>query len=100
MAHMYGPGSPLRALKQRHVSSTSTGPPTYAKDDSQQRYPLFFPSFLFCVSPPPGGLSSYSRVGMYCALRKAGAKGICVCVWELGGGAAYIWRCVYKYECK
>lgn len=27
---MYGPGSPLSALKHRHVSSTKTGPPTWA----------------------------------------------------------------------
>jgi hypothetical protein len=26
--YMYGPGSPFNALKQRHVSSTRTGPPT------------------------------------------------------------------------
>jgi hypothetical protein len=27
---MYGPGRPLRAVKHRHVSSTNTGPLTYA----------------------------------------------------------------------
>lgn len=27
LTYMYGPGSPFRALKQRHVSSTRTGPP-------------------------------------------------------------------------
>lgn len=26
ISNMYGPGSPFRALKQRHVSSTRTGP--------------------------------------------------------------------------
>lgn len=30
VTHMYGPGSPLSALKQRAVSSMSTGPPTFA----------------------------------------------------------------------
>lgn len=30
ITYMYGPGSPLSALKQRAVSSMSTGPPTFA----------------------------------------------------------------------
>lgn len=30
ITYMYGPGSPLKALKQRAVSSMSTGPPTFA----------------------------------------------------------------------
>lgn len=29
ITHMYGPGRPLSALKQRAVSSMSTGPPTF-----------------------------------------------------------------------
>ncbi len=34
-AYMYGPGRSFMALKQRHVSSTRTGPWTYRNPDCQ-----------------------------------------------------------------